>query len=68
MLAKIIPNQVRIDTTPVIKGTIGDLDALRAEIKRRGIDVQRLLDGPPKQIEAVSNEPKCSGDGQDNSA
>jgi hypothetical protein len=58
MLAKIIPMQVRVDTQHVIRGRFGgDIEALRAEIKRRGLNLERFLT-PPKQIEAVVNEQK----------
>jgi hypothetical protein len=64
MLAKIIPMQPRVDPQHVIRGSFGDLDAIRAEIKRRGLDLERFLE-PPKQIEAVAKEPEHSGNGQD---
>jgi hypothetical protein len=64
MLAKIIPMQPRVDPQHVIRGSLGDLDAIRAEIKRRGFNLERFLE-PPKQIEAVAKEPEHSGNGQD---
>jgi hypothetical protein len=57
MLAKIIPMQVRVDTQHVIRGTFGDdITALREEIKRRGLNLERFL-APPKQIEMTATEP-----------
>jgi hypothetical protein len=55
MLAKIIPLQGYVDTQHVILGSLSDLDAIRAEIKRRGLKLERFLE-PPKRIEATSTD------------
>ncbi len=56
MLAKIIPQQIKVDTSDVIRGSFGDMEALRKEIKRRGLDLNRLLNEATKQQPSQSNK------------
>ena len=55
MLGKIIPMQGRVDTQHVNLGSLSDLEAIRAEIKRRGLKLERFLESP-KRIEATSTD------------
>jgi hypothetical protein len=57
VVGKVIPRQVYVDTQNIIRGSSQDLQAMRDEIRRRGIDVHRMLGdlitNPVKQIDAT---------------
>jgi hypothetical protein len=67
-LAKVI--QPYIDTSSIIRGSLQDVQAMRDEIRRRGIDVHRMLGdlitNPVKQIDATpTHKPDRTGNGHD---